>query len=201
MAIARLIIGLVGQICAGKSAVAAAFRKLGAMDFDADKYVHEVYRQPEVIEQVKTLFGPQVIDSTGNVNRKALGKIVFGDAEKLKVLTQQVIYPRTGKALEQKMKDFRESDAPALVLDAPTLFESGRAGQCDRILFVSAPMERRRKWAQARGWNDEELKRRQSQMIDENEKRSRADAIIDNNGTLEELDSQIRALLEKWRAA
>jgi dephospho-CoA kinase len=199
MAKAKPVIGLVGDVCAGKSAVADAFRKQGAMVYDADSHVHELYKQADVIEQVKKLFGPSVIEN-GNVNRKALGKIVFADAEKLKVLTQQVVYPRTSATIDKKMNEFKASNAPALVLDAPTLFESGRVNTCDRIVYVTAPIERRVKWALNRGWDANELQRRQSKMTDENVKRSRADAVINNSGTLEELSQQVSALLKQWGA-
>src|SRR5436190_23322145 len=91
----QIIVGLIGQICAGKSAVAEAFARRGADIYDADKSVHEIYRQPEVIEDVRKMLGDGVIESGGQVNRKAVGQIVFADAAKLKTLTEKIIFPRT----------------------------------------------------------------------------------------------------------
>jgi dephospho-CoA kinase len=197
----KLIIGLVGQVCAGKSAVAAAFEKLGAKIYDADKYVHELYRQPEVIEQVRTLFGDGVVTPAGEVDRNALGRIVFADAGQLKRLTQEVVFPRTSQMIDQEIEAFRKSDAQAMVLDAPTLFESGRDGVCDRIIFVSAPLERRREWAKKRGWDENELLRRDKRLQDEQDKRRRVDAVIENAGTIEDLNRRVEEVYQVWRNA
>lgn len=200
MAKQLLVIGLVGQVCAGKSAVAEAFRRRGARVFDADKAVHEIYTRAEVIAQVRALFGDSVLDKQGRVDRKALGRLVFSDAKKLQMLTEQVIFPRTGGLLEQALRECRASGSPALVLDAPTLFEAGRDGQCDHIVFVSAPLERRRAWAKARGWVDGELERRDAKMEDEQSKRARADAVIENSGSLNDVDRAVEKLWENWTA-
>jgi len=197
----RIVIGLVGQVCAGKSSVSEAFRKRGARIYSADKAVHEIYKRPDVIEQVKEMFGAAVIDSTGHVDRRALGKIVFADEAKLEALTSRIIFPRTSEGIRNEIDAFHKSESPVLLLDAPTLFESGRESMCDRILFVSAPLERRRQWAQARGWPAGELEIRSSRMHDEANKRHKADAVIENNGTLEELDRKAGELLEKWLRA
>lgn len=197
-AAAPFIVGLIGQVCAGKSAVSNAFRRRGARVYDADQNVHAIYRAADVIEEVKGLFGEGVIDAKGQVDRKALGKIVFSDAAKLKTLTEEIIFPRTGKAMEREIEEFRKSGAPALVLDAPTLIEAGREKMCDVLLFVAAPLAKRQEWARQRGWPDGDLERREARMLDENEKRKRADAIIDNAGTLEDLDKEVGRLFEVW---
>jgi dephospho-CoA kinase len=198
-ATAPFIVGLIGQVCAGKSAVSEAFRRRGARVYDADQNVHAIYRAADVIEEVKRLFGDGVIDAQGQVDRKAVGKIVFSDAAKLKTLTETVIFPRTGKAMERELEEFRKSGAPALVLDAPTLIEAGRETMCDVLLFVAAPLAKRQEWARQRGWPAGDLERREARMLDENEKRKRADAIIDNAGTLEDLDKEVGRLFEEWR--
>lgn len=197
----KIVIGLVGQVCSGKSAVAEAFRKRGARVYDADHCVHEIYKQPEAIAQVAGMFGPEVLDEMGAVSRKALGRIVFADPAQLDLLTSKVIYPRTAEIIAREIEAFRLSDAPAMVLNAPTLFEAGREGFCDFIVFVTAPAERRRTWAQARGWQPGDLELREARMCDEAEKRHRSDAVIDNAGSQEELDRKAGELLERWCGA
>ena len=194
----RPIVGLVGQVCAGKSTVAEAFRAWGAVVYNADKAVRELYSLPETIAAVRSLFGDTVLDLRGQVDRKALAEIVFSSPEKLALLTSQVIFPRTGKAIAEAIDAFRTSDAPVLLLDAPTLFESGRDSVCDKIVFVAAPLERRRKWAAERGWNEGELERRDSRLMSETAKRTRADAIIDNDGTREDVEDAVGSLLTNW---
>jgi len=194
----RPVIGLVGQVCAGKSTVSEAFRKRGAVVYDADMAVRELYTRPETIAQVRSLFGEGVLDNTGQVSRRALAKIVFSDAAKLELLTTQIVYPRTGEAIKLQIEQFRNSKAPALLLDAPTLLESGRDSVCDRIVYVSAPIERREQWAKERGWESGELQRRESKLIDDRVKRSKADAVVDNSGTLDDVDRQVGELWDRW---
>jgi len=194
----KIIIGLVGQICAGKSAVAEAFHNHGAMIYNADKSVHELYARPDVIAEVRETFGDGVIDENGAVDRKALGKIVFTDEEKLQRLTREIIFPRTGIEMQKAIDAFRSSASAALVLDAPTLFEAGRDGLCDNIVYVSAPQERREAWALKRGWPPGELARREKMFKRDSEKRQRADAIVRNVGSLDELDRQAARLMRLW---
>ena len=194
----QFVVGLVGHVCTGKSAVAAAFQRRGAWIFDADKLVHAIYTQPNVIAEVTAEFGNTVLNNHGAVDRSKLGRIVFHDAAKLKMLTEQIIFPRTCALLDTQLAEFRASAAPALVLDAPTLFEAGREHVCDYILFVSAPIRRRQEWAAARGWDCVELSRREARMTDEAVKRAQADALIDNSGSLDELDRKVEELFTRW---
>ncbi len=195
----KFVIGLVGQVCAGKSAVAEAFRRFGAQVYDADKSVHEIYTRPDVIKEVAAMFGAGVINEAGEVDRKALAKIVFSDAEKLKRLTTEIIFPRTGAAMQAALEAFRKSESDALLFDAPSLFEAGRESLCDNIVYVTAPRDRREAWAKKRGWPSGEIDRREGLLRRDEEKRKRADAIVDNAGTLEDLDRQVGRLMRLWR--
>jgi dephospho-CoA kinase len=86
-----------------------------------------------------------------------------------------------------------------LILDAPTLFESGHKDFCDRILFVTASLSRREAWAlKERGWSAEELVRRDAHLIVESEKRALADAVVSNDGTRKKLDEQAAHLWRLW---
>ena len=199
----HLVAGLVGQVCAGKSAVSAAFCKRGAALYDADKVVHELYGREDVKKEVRALLGDGVFDAQGKVDRKKVGAVVFGDESKLKALTDKVIYPRTGEVLERMLKEFcagkLAGNSPVLIVDAPTLFEAGREGKCARILFVGAPREHRERWAQAqRGWTPDVLARREARMLDEGTKRARCTDSLENDGSLDDLDRKVGALWKKW---
>jgi dephospho-CoA kinase len=185
---------LVGPVCAGKSLVAKRLERHGARLYEADALVRQLYDEPPVREQVRQLFGAGVFQSDGSVNRAAIADRIFGatgDAELRRRLTEEVIFPRTGQRLRAKLDEFRASAAAGdvLVLDAPTLFEAGRSDWCDRILWVTAPMEQRRLWATARGWAPGELERRDAAMLPESAKRARADFVIENNGSQADLDA------------
>lgn len=193
------IIGIVGQVCAGKSRIAAALHARGAIIYDADSAVHALYKLPDVIEHLRELFGSSIIDEAGMVDRRALGKIVFADMGNLRMLTERVVFPRIAVAMQESLAQFHRSTAPVLVLDAPTLFEAGRQGLCSHILFVAAPIERRKEWGMARGWKSGEIEHRDKMMIVSEEiKRARASAIVDNDGSLEDLDRKIVELFERW---
>ena len=192
------VIGLIGQVCAGKSAVALAFHRHGATVFDADRLVHEIYTRPETIAQMKQLFGGRVLAADGGVDRQALARVVFADPAQLKRLTEQVIFPRTAAALRQALTNARATGAPALVLDAPTLFEAGHGRDCQHVVFVSAPRERRSAWARQRGWDETEIERREAHLGDEQIRRQRADALIDNSGSLADLDGRVAELFHIW---
>lgn len=197
----RIVIGLVGQVCAGKSAVSDAFLRRGAAVYQADRIVHDLYGRDEVKADVRQEFGPEVFAADGSIDRRKLGKVVFADPDRLRVLTERIVFPRTGEVLKPRIDAFRSGRTAekALVLDAPTLFEAGRSGWCDRLLFVSAPRECREAWArEQRGWSPEELTRREAHMMDEQDKRARCDEEIENSGSLEDLDRRVGECWRRW---
>jgi dephospho-CoA kinase len=195
----RPVLGLVGQVCAGKGTVAAAFRRRGARVFDADRAVHALYGQEDVQADVRRVFGPGVFDAGGRVDRRKLAALVFERPERLGELTD-ILFPRVGADVRAARAEFERSADPALVLDAPTLFEAGRSGDCDWIVFVAAPSERRAQWAAVRGWPPGEIARRERCLLDENEKRSRCHAVVENRGSLEDLDRRVGELWRGWIA-
>jgi dephospho-CoA kinase len=195
----KLVVGLIGQVCAGKSTVAAAFRRLGAAVCDADQAVHELYTRPEVAAQVRALFGPGVMDEKGGVDRARLGRLVFFDPARLKRLTEEVVFPRARDAVKAELARFQASDSSVLVLDAPTLVEAGLVGLCDEVVFVSAEFSRRQRWAGARGWEPGELEKREACMLDEERKRSVATASINNDGARDDIETQAGELLSTWQ--
>lgn len=194
-----VVVGLVGDVCAGKSEVRRRLAVLGAEVYDADLIVRGLYELPDVKTQVRALLGDAVFDSVGNVSRSAVADRVFHNAGLRQTLTETIIFPRTAAILNQQLQAFRATAGPTglLLVDAPTLFEAGRAGLCDRILFVTAPIARRREWAKSRGWADGEIERREAALIPAAEKLRRADFVIDNRGPLDELHAQVDQI---WRA-
>jgi dephospho-CoA kinase len=187
---------LVGAVCSGKSEVARRFRELGAVVYEADALVRKLYERADVRAEVHALLGDAVFDASGAVSRGAIADRVFGpkgNAELRRRLTEEIIFPRTGQVLGDQLAAFRAGagEGDVLVVDAPTLFEAGRSDWCDRILWVSAPLERRRQWASERGWSPVELDRRDAAMLPEAVKRRRADFTIQNSGTLGELHQAV----------
>jgi dephospho-CoA kinase len=198
----RPVLGLVGQACAGKSSVAAAFGRRGARVIEADQWVRDLYREAQVKEQVRALFGNEVFTPDGEVDRSKLGALVFAARGKLAALTAGIVFPGIAERLRREVEAFRRGAgerAAALILDAPTLFEAGLSGCCDKVAFVAAPLERRCQWGRARrGWSPEELARRESSLLDEAQKRARCAAVIENTGTLADLDRRVSELWREW---
>ena len=196
-----LVAGLTGDICAGKSSVSALLKECGARVWDADAYVRALFERGDVKNEVVALCGPGVLDAQGNVDRGAISRLVFQDSPALlERLTREIIYPRTGEAIRQSIAEFRASaDAPLLLVDAPTLFESGSNALCDRIIWIGAPPDVRERWAMDnRGWVPGEIARREARLLPAAQKKARCDAVIENSGSKEDLQHNVRQLWKQW---
>jgi dephospho-CoA kinase len=194
-----LTLGLVGGIASGKSLVADCFRDLGAVVLDADRAGHAVLREPDVIAALVERWGNQVLEPTGQINRKAVAQIVFaGGHEDDKSFLEGIIHPRIEQALERELEQARAASPPppALVIDAALLIEAGWDKFCDMIVFVDAPRDVRLERAVSRGWSTEQFAAREAAQLPVEEKRKRADVVIRNVRTLENVREVVRLT---WR--
>lgn len=192
------VIGLVGDVCAGKSAVAAVFREKGAEVWDADDYVHRLYARADVRQELREQLGLEVFGEDGKVDRKKLAARVFREPAALKLLTEKIVWPRTRRALQARLRAARRRLAPALVLDAPTLLESGSDRFCAVVIYVRAPRASRVRWAQeTRGWEAAELDRRQANLGNQAQRLARGDIVLDNDGDLPALRRRAAQIWEE----
>ena len=192
------VIALVGGVASGKSAVGACFQKRGAVVVDADKAGHEILHDNEVKMELRAAFGDDIFDAHGEVLRQKLGALVFGDAEKLATLNN-ITHPRIRKNTQAKIEAaLTDPQVRAVVLDISLLLESGAyEGKYSLLVFVEADEASREERAiQTRGWEQGEAARRQANQLSLAEKKRRADVVIHNNGTLENLDRQVE---EVWQ--
>ena len=191
------IIGLIGGIGSGKSRVAAAFAKRGARVISGDQAGHEALKQPEIRDQVEERWGKGLIDEKGEVNRRALGRIVFARPEELRAL-EVMVFPWIGQRLRDEIAaTARDVQVPLIVLDAAVMLEAGWNNVCERIVYVHAPRDARlRRLAETRGWTSKEVEARESAQMSLTEKATRADFAVDNSGSPEELERQVEAI---WR--
>jgi dephospho-CoA kinase len=192
------IIGLLGGIASGKSLVADCLEQLGAAVLDADRMGHEVLRQDDVRAAVRRRWGGGVVGADGQVDRKALAKIVFAPSpsgrDSLQYL-EQLTHPKIGQLLKQEAETLAASGRyKALVLDAPVMLEAGWHTLCDHLLFIEAPRETRLARAVARGWTEADFVAREAAQETLDVKRRQADAIIDNSGSAESTQAQVRRL-------
>jgi len=190
------IMGICGGIGAGKSQVAAEFARQGCVVIDSDQLNHEVLRTPEVAQTLRQWWGPDVLDASGEPDRRAIARIVFAaPAEKARL--EQLVYPLIATRRAAIISAAKENSAiTAIVIDSPLLFESNLDRECDTVIFVAASTARRLERLQAtRGWDADELQRRERWQLSTADKRRRAKFVIDNDGSVEQIGPQVADIL------
>jgi dephospho-CoA kinase len=194
----KLLLGLVGGIGSGKSAVAEIMRERGGYVIDADCLGHEALAQPQIREQIVARWGERVRGEDKEIARRKLGALVFADPAERKVL-ESYVFPYITRRIEEELARANADPAvPFVVLDAAILLETGWGKACDVIVFVSVPRdERLQRIAMTRGWSAKEVEARELAQWSLEDKAARAHAVIDNGGNLEETRRQVLALLTR----
>ena len=183
------VLGLVGGIAAGKSTAARIFGRWGARVVDADRLAHEVLELPEVRQELQDAFGDDILDENGGVNPDALARAAFRSDERVERMNR-IVHPPILERMERAVADARErAEVPLIVVDAALLLEKELdEAYCDAVLFVDAPREEReQRVRESRGWNADELRRREQRQMDPAEKERRADYTVENDTTLDAL--------------
>jgi dephospho-CoA kinase len=184
-------VGLTGGIASGKSTVAAMFVELGAVLIDGDALAREVVaRGTPGLAQVVEEFGEQILTPEGDLDRPALGRIVFADEtarRRLEAITHPLIFERYAEL---------EAAAPpdaVVVHDIPLLAETGRADTFDAVVVVDVPVETQvERMVRDRGWTREEAEARIAAQATREERLAIATHVIDNTGSLEDLRVRVR---------
>ena len=188
------MIGLTGGIACGKSAVSHVLRGLGAGIIDADRIGHEVlYAGQEAYSQVVQAFGQEILNEQGEIDRKRLGAMVFAEKKKLSQLNS-ITHPHI---INNIVKQIEAGDG-IIVLDAALLFETGLDALCDEIWLVTAKKEEQLRRILLRdGLSRQEAERRVQSQGDYAQKRGKAKHIIDNSGSLGELEREVKRLYQQ----
>lgn len=196
------IIGLVGGIGAGKTSVAKILESLGTAIIDSDRLSHEQFRDPEVVAALCEWWGDRVLAADGTLDRGAIGSIVFSDRSELERL-EGLLYPRIGRRRNELLAQFdADPDVLAIALDAPKLLEAGLQELCDAIVFVEASWsDRVRRVGNARGWTEQELKKREILQDPLDKKKAVADHLVFNHSGIDELQSQVERVFSSVLAA
>jgi dephospho-CoA kinase len=189
------VIGLVGGIGAGKSAAAARLAALGCAVIDADEIGHQVLRQEPVRQAVRTRWPQISLTADGQIDRAALGRIVFAAPRALADLNA-IMHPEMGREIARRIAQARAS-APAVVLDAAVLFEAGWDALCTHRLFVDAPAPTRSQRAAGRGWDEATWRAREKSQISLDTKRGKCDYVVGNHSDLAYLNKQIDQLFHR----
>jgi dephospho-CoA kinase len=191
-------LGLTGGIACGKSTIANMLAAHGAKLVDADQVAREVVLPGEpALGQIAALFGPDVIGEDGLLDRAKLGAIVFGDKDKLRQL-ENILHPAIRARMWEKIGAYAAEDPRQLIVaDIPLLYETGQAALYDAIMVAYVPRSVQIERLMARNaMTSEQAEQRITLQMDIEEKKARADFVIDNSGTLEHTAEQIRRF---WR--
>ncbi|MDR0946897.1 MAG: dephospho-CoA kinase [Ruminococcus sp.] len=188
------LFGLTGQSGAGKTSAAKVFSEKGFAIIDCDKLTREVYKSgSDCNKAIAEAFGEEILLENGEIDRKKLGGIVFSD-EKLLEILNTTVYPFITAAIEEKIKEITNS---LIMLDAPTLFESGTYEYCERITAVVADREIRKARIMARDNADEiSVERRFDSQKTEEFFRNNCEYIIENNTDETELIKQTERIAD-----
>ena len=191
----RYLIGLTGNIATGKSSVAAVLQSLGARVIDADRIAHQVMASDPVVRQaIGQTFGEKVLTPDGQIDRGALGQIVFEDPKALRSL-ERIVHPPVLRAIDDLIE---QADETIVVVEAIKLIETGMYRHYDSLWVVTAPRKRQvdRLTAQ-RGLTEAEAMLRIDAQPPQSEKTAAADVIIDNSGSLQRMEKQVSAEWER----
>ena len=207
------VLGLTGDIACGKSTVARMLAARGAAVLDADALVHELYADRNFARRVAALFespggvtSPPILTPDGTIDRVALGALVFRDAASLARL-EAMVHPAVAELRERKIEELRARTSQAVssqvvVLEAVKLIESGQAKICAAVWWVtSRPALQIRRLMEERGLSEAQARERLQRQPAPEAKRALLGAtplvVIENNGTLEDLERQVEAQWEK----
>ena len=195
-----LIVGLTGNVAAGKSAVAELWREAGVPVVSADQLARTAVEPgTPALVRIEELFGQGVIQADGALDRGAVRRIVFQDEDALRHL-EAIVHPEVRRLRDEWTREQREGGAEMVVWEVPLLFETGIEGEADVVVVVDAPAEvRRTRIVETRGiGEDEAVAIMEAQMAVE-EKRGRADMVVENGGTREELAERAGEVLRELR--
>ncbi|MCW2988023.1 MAG: coaE [Solirubrobacterales bacterium] len=191
---APLTIGLTGGIAAGKSEALAAFSRLGAATLSSDAVVHELLDSEPLVGRLVERWGSEVAPE-GAIDRNRIGEIVFADPEQLTWLEQQ-IHPLVGERIGGWLADLPAATEIA-VIEVPLLFESGMEKAFDTTVAIVTEDEMRRQRAAARG--HALVDEREARQLAQDEKAEKAEHAVANDGSVEDLERALSALIARLR--
>lgn len=184
------MLGLTGGIGSGKSTVDALLEEKGAVVLDADAMVREL-QEPgmPVFEAMVARFGPGIVAADGRLDRAAVADVVFNDADALKDLNA-IVHPAVGERINQRLTELAETDE-VVVLDIPLLVEGNREGYVGVIVVDTDPEVALRRLVEHRGFSEEDARARMANQASREERLARADVVVRNDGTLDELKAEV----------
>ena len=193
------VVGIVGGVGAGKSTVVRNVAHLQLFIVDADHIGHDLLQTDVIRNRLRVTFGEEIFNTAGMIERKRLAEKVFGDSDEQiqnRHRLNEIFHPAIRTEIQHVISQAPQ-DADAIILDAALLLEAGWADECDAIVFIDTPLEKRQqRVAGTRGWSVEELQRREASQWSLLKKREAADFIVDNSGSPETAAQQMTRIIE-----
>ncbi|MBG9445805.1 dephospho-CoA kinase [Cytobacillus firmus] len=196
-----LTVGLTGGIASGKSTVSSLLIKKGYTVIDADIEARlAVEKGEEAYQEILRHFGERVLLKDGSIDRAELGSIIFHNETERKALNS-IVHPAVRKRMTAKKEQAISRKEQLIILDIPLLFESKLQYMCDKTLLVYADEDiQLQRLMQRNQLSEKEAMARIQSQMPLKDKKALADAVIDNNGTIEETEKQLWGILKKWNA-
>ncbi|THF50313.1 dephospho-CoA kinase [Allorhizobium terrae] len=189
-------LGLTGSIGMGKTTTADFFRQEGVPVYDADAAVHELYRH-EAVEPIGAVFPEAIVD--GVVDRSILSQTLAQNPGKMKAL-EAIVHPLVRRKQQAFLEDQELAGADLVAFDIPLLFETGGQKQLDKVVVVSCDAETQRERVLARpGWTEEKLAMVLARQMPDEEKRARADFVVETGFGLEIAQAQVKDIVQALR--
>lgn len=193
------VIGITGGIGSGKSTVSSYIAELGYDVIDADKIAKELASDPSVLSEIRENFGESVLDDSGMLDRRKMAEIVFTNAKKKEEL-ESIVTKRVIERVESLINSYNTGELKSkndiVFLDAPTLLETGTDRLVDEVWVIMCDLATRLERASARDdASKSAIEARIAAQMSEEEMMARADEIIYNDGTAEDLKNKIKELL------
>ena len=187
-----MIVGLTGGIASGKSTVSTIFNSLGVKIADADKIAKEISQRENVKKEILNIFGKDVFSLDNQLDRSKLKEIVFSDRNKLAELNG-IIHPKIMEEFKKIKANSCKNDI--IIFDIPLLFETGMDKLCDKVIVVFIDKEEQIKRIEERDKIERDLcEKIIASQLSLEDKLKRADVIIDNSGSLEELGIKVKKI-------
>ena len=193
-----LKIGLTGGIGTGKSSVTEAFQSLGAAVINADLLVHDAYLPGTIgFEEVVTEFGQEIVGSDGQIDRKKLGPIVFSDSSKMDRLNE-IMHPLIRDLIDERLVSLESSQNKVAVVEAAILIEAGWKSLFDEIWVVISDREEViNRLGVRNGLSREDAVKRIDSQMSNNERIEHGDVVVENTGSMEDLQTRVNSLWSK----
>lgn len=190
-----MLIGLTGSLGSGKSTVLKIFEQLGARTISADAVVHDLLEDEEIKKELKAMFGQEIFDNDGQIDRKKLAQLVFSDQEARKRL-EELLHP----LVYERVNDFYQEQPQGItVAEIPLLFETGSQSRFHKVITVYTTPEISVKRLKARGMTPDEIEARLKSQLPIETKLEKADFIIDNSRGLDATKKQVQEIMAQLR--